>query len=288
MRNSLQSGQFYGEVSQRSALPGLVLTETLYSPHLHIPPHSHENAYFCFILGGAYTEVYGNKTRRCVPFTLAFHPPAELHSENFEDTEVRSFNVEVGPSAISRVREYSPILDRSVHLQGGMPSMLALRLYKEFLALDALSPLAIEGLILELIVAASRRRSGNIRRRSDSWLKRAKDLIHARFTESLTLDEVAEVAGVHPVHLAREFTRAFGCTIGNYIRQLRTEHACRALIETDKPLREIALDAGFFDQSHFCRVFLKFTGTTPREYRRQLRPSKSAVLFDLAVERRLS
>src|SRR5262249_20926064 len=100
MRNSLQNGQFYGEVSQRSALPGLVLTETRYSPHLHIPSHSHENAYFCFILGGAYTEVYGNKTRRCVPFTLAFHPPAELHSENFEGTEVRSFNVEVGPSAI--------------------------------------------------------------------------------------------------------------------------------------------------------------------------------------------
>src|SRR5262249_32475494 len=136
MRNSLQSGQFYGEVSQRSALSGLVLTETLYSLHLHIAPHSHENAYFCFIFGGAYTEVYGNKIWRCVPFTLAFHPPAELHSENFEDIEVRSFNVEVGPSAISRVREYSSILDRAVHVQGGMLSMLALRLYKEFLAMD--------------------------------------------------------------------------------------------------------------------------------------------------------
>src|SRR5262249_40528985 len=282
MRNSLQSGQFYGEVSQRSALPGLVLTETLYSPHLHIPSHSHENAYFCCILAGAYTAVYGNNPRTCAPFTLAFHPPAELHSENFEETEVRSFNVEVGPSAISRVREYSPILDRAVHLEGGMPSMLALRLYREFLSMDALSPLAIEGLILELIVTASRCRSGNIRHRSDSWLKRAKDVIHARFTESLRLNEVAEVAGVHPVHLAREFSRAFGCTIGDYMRQLRTEYACHALVETDKPLREIALDAGFFDQSHFCRVFLKLTGTTPKEYRRQLRPSKSAVLFNLA------
>lgn len=277
MRNVLENGQFYGEVRKRSMFPGLVLTETRYAPRLRIPQHSHDNAYFCLVLGGAYTEVYGNRTRQCGAFTLAFHPPAEVHSENLDAAEVRSFNVELGPSALARVREYSPILDRAVHVQGGLPTMMGLRLYNEFLCMDEVSPLAIEGLVYELIAVASRYRSDRIRRRSDTWLRQAREMIHARFKESLRVSEIAQVAGVHPVHLAREFSRAFGSTIGDYVRQLRTEYACRALVETSKPLRDIALDAGFFDQSHFCRVFLKFTGATPREYRRQMSPARRVV-----------
>jgi AraC family transcriptional regulator len=267
MSDYLRYGQFYGEMRKASKFPGLVLTETIYPPRLRILPHSHENAYFCFILQGSYTEVYGAKTRDCTAFTLAFHPPAEVHSENFDDSEVHSFNVEIEPSRIDRIRQYSRILDTPIHLRGGMPAMIATRLYSEFRSQDDISPLAIEGLFLELLSAAERRSTGLWRCKSNTWLKRAKDLLHARFGDSMSLSEIAAEVGVHPVYLAREFRRCFRCTIGDYVRQLRIEHACRALNDTDAPLKEVALDAGFFDQSHFCRVFRKYTGMTPNEYR---------------------
>ena len=142
-----------------------------------------------------------------------------------------------------------------------------MRLYSEFRRMDAVSPLAIEGLVFELIAATSRRMVPNFRRKSDTWLRTAKDLLHARFQEVLSLDEVARAVGVHPVHLAREFRRFQGCTVGEYVRQLRIEYACRALSRGEMPLAEIAMSAGFFDQSHFCRVFREFTGMTPLEYR---------------------
>jgi AraC family transcriptional regulator len=83
----------------------------------------------------------------------------------------------------------------------------------------------------------------------------------------LTLQELASDAEVHPVHLAATFRRFFGTTVAAYIRQLRIEYACRELARPDAPLAEIALAAGFADQSHFGRTFKRVMRVTPAEYR---------------------
>src|SRR5260370_11087042 len=272
MGKVLQEGKFYGETKKKCKLPGMVLPETIHPPRFRTSWHSHEDAYLCLVLNGSYTEVCGVKTHACNTFTLAFHPPGEMHYQSFHDAEVRSFNVELGSSSIARIREYSDVLDRAPHLQGGIFAMLAMRLYSEFRHLDGVSPLAIEGLLLELIAAVSRRTAGNFRSKSDTWLRQADDLLRARFSESLSLSEIAQQLGVHPVHLARGFRRCFGFTVGEYVRQLRVDFARRALSEGNAPLRDVALDAGFFDQSHFCRVFRRFIGMTPQEYRSLMSP----------------
>jgi AraC family transcriptional regulator len=56
-------------------------------------------------------------------------------------------------------------------------------------------------------------------------------------------------------------------TIGDYIRTLRIEWACRELVATDQPIVEIAVQAGFCDHSHMTRVFRRMTGLTPTEFR---------------------
>jgi AraC family transcriptional regulator len=60
------------------------------------------------------------------------------------------------------------------------------------------------------------------------------------------------------------------------MRKLRIEFACRRLTNTDAPLVEIALAAGFADQSHFSRAFKRETGRSPAEFRKSARPRKSA------------
>jgi AraC family transcriptional regulator len=77
--------------------------------------------------------------------------------------------------------------------------------------------------------------------------------------------------GVHPVTLARAFRRAFGCTIGEYLRRLRIERAAEQLATGTQPLAEIALAAGFADQSHFSNVFRRRVGMSPSAYRREVR-----------------
>jgi hypothetical protein len=62
-----------------------------------------------------------------------------------------------------------------------------------------------------------------------------------------------------------------GCSVGDYVRQLRVEDACRRLATLDAPIVEIALAAGFTDQSHFTRTFQRLRGLTPAEFRRRHR-----------------
>jgi AraC family transcriptional regulator len=157
--------------------------------------------------------------------------------------------------------------DNSAQFTHGSPLQLAFKMYKEFRSLDELSPLVIEGLTLELLAETFRAARREVKYFDQPWIKRARDFVQARFNETLVVSEIAESVGVHPVHLSRVFRRRFGCTVGEYVRQLRVAFACRELSNSPKPLAEIASNAGFCDQAHLSRTLKRFTGMTPNEFR---------------------
>ncbi|MGH7630000.1 MAG: helix-turn-helix transcriptional regulator [Gemmatimonadales bacterium] len=72
---------------------------------------------------------------------------------------------------------------------------------------------------------------------------------------------------IHPVHLAREFSRRKGCTFGEFVRSLRITAACDQLRNSRKSIAEIAADTGFADQSHLTRALRNHIGMTPARYR---------------------
>lgn len=263
----LARGQLFGNTLKSQLMSGFSLIETTYAPNLVLPRHSHEYAYFCFVLRGTYTEVYGTRTRTCKPSTLVFHPQNELHSDSFHGLGARCFNIQVEPECLQRVREHSGILDSSAEFYGPPVAHLTRKLYREFREMSEASPLMIEGLAFEILGEASKRSLKLSERRLPHWLGQAKDMLHAHFSTSLTLAALAECVGVHQVHLARAFRQHYHCTVGEYVRQLRIEFACRELSGSDTPLVEIASAAGFCSQSHFSTVFKRHTGSSPREYR---------------------
>lgn len=252
---------------------GLQLAERTYPPGFDTQRHSHAQAYFCFILDGSSMQTYGSKTRVRKPSAILLYPPNEMQSECFGNTEGRIFSVGMNSTWLQRFRDHGVIRDQSISFQGGLLAWLMTRLYQEFRAIDQVSPLAIEGLTLEIIAEASRCDRNGSRRRSMHWLKQVKDILHAQFSEGLTLPGIAESVGVHPVYLASAFRKQYHCTIGEYVRRLRIEFACREISKTDLPLADVALTAGFSNQAHFTRTFRHFVGMTPTEYRRTFRRS---------------
>jgi AraC family transcriptional regulator len=273
MHLRLLPGQFYGQLTHHRVVPGLHLSETRYAPATRLPRHSHEHGYFCLVRRGHYREEYAGRQRSCGPFTVAFHPPGEIHAEHFAEDETWSFNIEVTNSWLDRWRGVMPPFEWSAAFQGGPLAGLAVRLHDEFLHGDAASALAIEGLTLEILAAAYRGAMPNRGRVPPRWLAQVRDILQDSFAESLTLADLAKRSGVHPVHLAAAFRRHFGCTVGQYIRTRRIEFACRQLADSPATLAEVALAAGFADQSHFSRVFKRLTGLTPAAYRQAARPS---------------
>jgi AraC family transcriptional regulator len=82
-----------------------------------------------------------------------------------------------------------------------------------------------------------------------------------------SLGELADVAGVHEVHLARAFRASYGCTIGGYFRTVRLGRALAMLRGSNDAIAEIALACGYADQSHLTRDVRNATGLTPAELR---------------------
>jgi AraC family transcriptional regulator len=261
-----------GEVTRRE-LADFSLAESIYPPNSAMARHTHELAHISIVLGGAYVERYGRRERLAEPSFLIIHPPDEDHSVKFASEGARVFSLHLKPLWLARVRDYSRILDSPADFSGGAsPARLALRLYHEFCGMDEVAPLMIESLALEIVAAASRHASPS-KQRAPRWLEQARELLHATFAGQVTLGAVAQEVGVHPVSLAAGFRRHYHCTVGEYVRRLRIEAACREVSGSDAPLSEIAPAHGFYDQSHFTNVFKRHTGMTPAQYRAKFRSS---------------
>jgi AraC family transcriptional regulator len=246
----------------------LLLTERAYPPGLDIPPHTHEYPYLCTVLQGGYTETCAGRVWTCTPRTLFLRPRGEPHADRFAAAGGRIFGIELGPGWSARLGPRPGALDRPAVFDARHAG-LALRLYREFRTDDHAAPLIVEGLVLEILGQAWRDASRPGETSAPRWLNNARDILHDRYRQPPGLAELAGEVGVHPVHLARAFRRKFGCTVGDYVRRLRIDLACRELARPGRSLVDVALECGFCDQSQFCRTFRQLVGVTPAQFRRE-------------------
>lgn len=80
--------------------------------------------------------------------------------------------------------------------------------------------------------------------------------------------DLADIAGMSIYQLDRRMRRVFGLTTGQWILKNRISHASAELVDTDKSIADVALEAGYADQSSFTRQFRRSTGLSPSEYRK--------------------
>ncbi|WP_019073792.1 helix-turn-helix transcriptional regulator [Streptomyces hokutonensis] len=103
---------------------------------------------------------------------------------------------------------------------------------------------------------------------SDPALARTlRELLDARVTEGIALDEAARLVHAHPAHLVRAFSGAYGIAPHQYLMSRRVDRARRLLLD-GRPPGEVAAATGFYDQSHLTRHFRKLVGVTPGRYSR--------------------
>lgn len=267
-RMTLQSGEFYGNTRICRAVPDFKLLDVSYEAGSRFPKHSHQCAFFSVMLRGAMVINYGRQTLDVNPSAVAFNAADQQHWNAIPSGGARFLILEVAADLLTRVDGHEPFFSDSTIFNSGELAWLGTRLYREGLQDDAVSPIAIEGLGLEM-VAALFRLNDQPKGGLPKWFVQAGELIHDQFIEPLSVSDIANRVDVHPVHLARTFRKHFGCSIGDYIRKLRVERACHQLSSTRLSLAEIAVQAGFYDQGHLTRIFKRLTGTTPGRYRTQ-------------------
>ena len=275
MSVNLQTGQFYGATQRRSEAAGLVLSEVT---HLHgrkLPEHTHQSAYFGLLVDGSYTERFTQRTTEYGPFTLGFHPPEFTHMDEIGACGSRMFCIEVRDEFWTKTREYLTAPKFTPDLCGAETTWLALRLYRQFRA-GILDSFQMEEICAEMVERCGQANVGG-ERSWPAWLERAVELLRESFRSALTLDGIAQQIGMHPIHLSRVFRKKYGCTMGDYVNRLRVQFACAEMSRGWPALTELALAAGFADQSHMGRVFKSKVGETPAKLREFLHCARQSL-----------
>ena len=98
--------------------------------------------------------------------------------------------------------------------------------------------------------------------------KQIVDLIDARPSQHFHLKDFVSLVGCSPSYFARKFRNTVGLRLGRFINRRRLAAALVMLRDDSQPLAQVALDLGFWSQSHFTRLFSTLTGMTPARYRR--------------------
>lgn len=93
--------------------------------------------------------------------------------------------------------------------------------------------------------------------------------IEKHYAESISMPEMAQIAGLSSTHFNRRFRQLLRVTPTDYLRSVRVQAAQRLLATTSHTLAEIAVEVGYTDQSHLTRRFREVTGLTPAVWRKR-------------------
>jgi AraC family transcriptional regulator len=266
-------------VSRQMAAFGGRFIETRFEGSTPYPLHAHPAPVIALVVRGAIEMSYASGRRlsgdagRDAASALVL-PSGEPHSGRTGADGARVLFLEFSADRVATMgRAAAKLLAEPARLRAPRLTQLSRGLVRELAMADDVADdaaaLALEGLTLETVAALIRHRRESSRSGSPpAWLRRVREMLHDRYGErEIRIAGLAAVAGVDPAHLARTFRAHYGMTAGAYLREIRVRRAAEALVRSSAPLGQIALDAGFADQSHFTRVFRSAYGITPLGWR---------------------
>lgn len=257
----LTPGQFFGGARLIRSLGGIEVSHRIAAgPPEQVLTHTHQDAHFIVVTGGKYVSAAG----RCgTGPVLIYNPPGITHRDHFERGRGSFFAISLAPGYAAVALAGTSVPNEPRYLTAPVQHTLAMCIAAGCAA--EVTTLSLDGLCMELLGTMDTPRRAQVA--PPRWLGTAVELVLDRYREELTIAEIAAAVGVHPVHLARTFRRHLRCTPGEFARFRRLERAASLLLRTAHPLAEVALSSGFADQSHFSRVFARYFGLPPGEYR---------------------
>jgi len=231
--------------------------------------HAHPWLHLSVVQEGYYGRKLGSAFKTYGPGAVSFLPTNEKHEDLYspgskclhivipsgvEEKLARAFSTRGFPTEI-------PLL---------ISARFSVALHREFKFRNEHSAPVVEALLLDLL---SRYANIKIERASHRprWMDLLLEYLDDTFQDDWSLETIAREMCVHPVYLCRAFSEQFHCTLGEYIRGLRTLRAWQLIGLGQPNIASVASHSGFADQSHLNRVFRRRFGVSPGEYRRLIR-----------------
>lgn len=255
--------------------------------------HYHNNYEISFITEGSGKRIVADSIEEFQPGDLAFIGPKLPHVW-LADKDLRSLTARtlemvflqftsnvLPPQLLSlpefyHVRKAMESSERGIQIVGSTLNevseiMLQLPYLKSFdRMLHFLQLMDIIGRSQSNISLASKEYQAVRFKTGNKRISTIHEYIMNNYHEDIDLKKLAEQVNMAEGSLCRFFKMNMGITLFEYINQIKTELACKLLMNEDLSIMEVCLDSGFNNISHFNKQFKKITGVPPSEYRKRL------------------
>jgi AraC family transcriptional regulator len=254
----------HGKDTHQFVAGGFHYRVTEYGGETSLPAHHHALAKMTTALRGAYAETFPRAGRfDCNARTLLMKPPDVTHTDRYLGPGPALLTIDLAPAALQMVQSELPLFHEVRQTQGTFP--LIGRMVRELTAPDTASGLALEALALELIASVVRRTAPPLD--ANAVFRRACEYMDGSLAQPTRIAAIAAAARVPPAYLTRVFRQRAGCSPARWLRVRRIEVAKDLLRSRSRSIADIALELGFYDQSHFTNVFVREVGLAPSQFR---------------------
>lgn len=232
----------------------------------HYKPHMHTRFSIGAIDGGEVLYNVGGHEASLTSGSLALINPEVLHACNPLQKQERSYYMLyldtswcAGLQGLQDFQKIDTILLKDTTLFEHYIKTMEFVMCKNFLMEKEERLTSLVEAIFERVGFSTQKESLHV--------ERAKEILATALDEELLLEEVAASLHVKPITLLRNFKTEVGITPHAFRMNCRIEKA-RKLLQEGMDVVDVALECGFFDQSHFHRHFKAMTTTTPKAYQR--------------------
>lgn len=172
------------------------------------------------------------------------------------------------PAVKARAFELSSLMSRAA-IESGAPSDSILNInnafFNELTSISTFDDLCFR--LQELTQAFSKSILAQKYAQSSDAAKKAVVFIGRNFSQNITLSQVAEHVHLNPAYFSVLFKQTIGYSFKEYLNMVRIEESKRLLANTNSSIMDIAGACGFEGQSYFSKIFRKYTGMTPKQFR---------------------
>lgn len=253
----MNTHRFHGLELPVRSLSGARAIRVIHPPGQQIAEHRHDWPLLTIPALGGYREEYDDGVIPIDGPAVVLHPAGCCHANCIHERGMETFSIEFDPAWLKNPA-VARRLDRSHYWLGGEVALASRRLARLWCGGQA-----DEAEMRESTAAFLEAAFGTPSKAAPPWLDRARRLAGKR----LTTDQIARRLGLHPAWLAHAYREAAGEGLHETATRRRIEDAIALLRASALPIADIALEAGFCDQSHLNRVLRRFTGRTPVQIR---------------------
>lgn len=251
----INTSDFLGFTSKKHETDSLAISLVSYREKVSEDWHYHENIHLSSILVGGNRESRKNKDITVVPGKLLTYREGEIHRNRNTAHPSLNLNIEFLPNFFNDQLRLSNLREDEIAY------LSILKIYYELAMNDYFSAQSILEIVTSLFYKSDTSRP-------PEWINELKSLLNDRWDEFISLEEISNELGLHPVSISKGFSKYAGQTLSNYMRLVKVKKATQLVLGSKLPLTEIAHTCGFSDQSHMYRLFTLYTGFNPKSLRK--------------------